>query len=217
MARERTTTLSEDYINRLFAKESEAHIKINKALKSDEKYGINVGAYEGKILQFLAQLMQARCIVEIGTLYGYSTLWMAQALPADGRLIAIEKSKAHFEQAKKLLEATEHKNKIELHCGEALEVLKGLKVTPDMVFIDADKANYKNYLDWAIEAVRPGGLIIGDNTFLFGHMIGEDRGERGSSKAIEAMSAFNESIAASDRLVSVMLPTYEGMTLAMKK
>lgn len=217
MTHERTTSLSEKYINRLFAQETEDLKAVRTALMEDDKYGINVGAYEGKLLKFLLKLIQAKTVVEIGTLYGYSTLWMAQALPQDGKIISIEKNEAHHNRAMSLIAASKHTEKVELHCGDALNILEGLKVKPDAIFIDADKGNYKNYLNWAMENVRSGGLIIGDNTFLFGHMIGEDRGERASQKAIEAMTAFNETLANSEDFVSVMIPTHEGMTLAMKK
>lgn len=217
MAHERISTRSEDYITRLFAKESDVLKRVSAALKESGKFGINVSPYEGKLLHFFIRLTGAKSVVEIGTLYGYSTLWMAEALPADGKIVSLEKNPEHFEMAQKLLRDSPVASKIDLRCGDATELLRELDLTADLVFIDADKGNYANYLSWAVRNVKPGGLIIGDNTLLFGHMIGEDRGERAGEKAIAAMTAFNETLAKSDEFVSIMIPTYEGMTVAMRK
>ena len=144
MARERITTKSEQYIARLFAKETDEFLPIKEALINDSKFGINVGAYEGQLLHFLIKLTKAKTVVEIGTLYGYSTLWIAKALPADGKVISLEKSGKHHEQAKALLAQTSEAAKIDCRLGDALDILAQLKLTPDIVFIDADKANYYN-------------------------------------------------------------------------
>lgn len=217
MAHERISTRSEEYITRLFSKESASLKEISKALRADGKFGINVSPYEGKLLHFFIRLIRAKTVVEIGTLYGYSTVWMAEALPEDGKIVSIEKNPENFERAMTLVKAAPAASKIDLRCGDAVELLRELDLTADLVFIDADKGNYANYLSWAVRHVRPGGLIIGDNTFLFGHMIGEDRGERAGEKAIAAMTAFNETLAKSDEFVSIMIPTFEGMTVAMRK
>ena len=215
MSRE-NLSLSEIYIKQNFAHEDQDLIQVREKLIADRKFGINVGATEGKFLQFLVGLTNAKTIVEVGVLYGYSTLWMAKALPSDGLIYAIEKDETNFRVAKSLFASSSVAQKIELIHGDAGEVLSKLNVEPDMVFIDADKVNYKNYLNWAMKSVRVGGLIVGDNTFLFGHMIGEDRGEKASPAAIESMTYFNTTLAESPRFRSIMVPTYEGMTLAQR-
>jgi predicted O-methyltransferase YrrM len=207
---------SENYILNTFVREDADLLRVREALIADNKFGINVSGVEGKFLQFLVGLIQPKVVVEVGVLYGYSTLWMAKALPKNSRLYAIEKDERNFAKAQGLIKSSPAGEQIELICGDAREVLKNLKVTPDMVFIDADKVNYRHYLDWAMEAVSPGGVIIGDNTFLFGHLIGEDRKEKTSPTAIESMSYFNQQLANNKNFRAIMIPTYEGMTLAQK-
>jgi predicted O-methyltransferase YrrM len=214
MSRNRHTK-AEDYIAKLFGRESPHHLAIREALARDGKEGINVGAAEGAILKFLLGLIRARTVVEIGTLYGYSTLYIAESLPANGKVISLEKNEEHFAQAKMLLGRSSQASKIDLRQGDALENLEKLgDIEADAVFVDADKPNYANYLKWAVKHVRVGGLIIGDNTFLFGHMIGEDRGQSTSDTALASMREFNESLANNPDFRAVILPTYEGMTVA---
>jgi predicted O-methyltransferase YrrM len=223
MSRQRNTH-AQDYIVRHFTAEQPALFsEVVAALKRDGKYGINVSPYEAALLSFLIRLKGLRQALEIGTLYGYSALWMAQALPADGRLLCLEKEPENFSLAKGFLsrasEAGALCQQIEVWEGSALELLPRVDFTPDLIFIDADKPNYFNYLKWAMENVAVGGLIIGDNTFLFGQLIGEDRGERSSPAAIESVSKFNEtlgreSLSPNPRFRAIMIPTYEGITIA---
>ena len=215
MSRDRSTKAI-DYIRNLFVKESSLHEEIRQSLDADGKLGINVDSYEGGLLKFLVQLTKAQTVLEIGTLYGYSTLWFAEALPANGRVISLEKSEEHYEKAKALLQKSELNSKIDLQCGDALELLKEVKFQPDFIFIDADKGGYGAYLDWAMEHVAPGGLIVGDNTFLFGHVYGEPWMEKTTKKAKDSMNYFNETLASNSNFRSIMLPTVEGMTIAQK-
>lgn len=215
MSRE-TLSNSEAYIYTNFVQEDAELQRVRQALIEDKKFGINVSGAEGKFLQFLVGILQPQVVVEVGVLYGYSTLWMAKALPEQSLLYAIESDEKNYLRAKNLIEQTNVAQRIRLIHGDARDVLPTLNVAPDLVFIDADKVNYRHYLDWAMTAVRVGGVIVGDNTFLFGHMIGEDRGERASPAAIESMRYFNKTLASSAHFRSIMLPTYEGMTLAQK-
>lgn len=207
---------TEVYIQKNFAQEDADLLRVREALVADGKFGINVSSSEGKLLQFLIGLINAKTIVEIGTLYGYSTLWMAKALPLDGVIYALERDERNYNRAKALIEQSNVGGRVQLIHGDAREELAKLDVVPDVIFIDADKLNYRHYLDWAMKTVRVGGLIIGDNTFLFGHMIGEDRGERASAAAIESMTYFNMTLAHAENFRSVMVPTYEGITLAQR-
>jgi predicted O-methyltransferase YrrM len=215
MARENLSK-SELYIQNLFAQEDADLQRVREALVQDRRYGVNVGAHEGKFLQFLVGLVAPKVVVEIGVLYGYSTLWMAKGLPPDAKIIALEKDDKCFQRASELIAASEVANKIELRHGDAREILASMDKSVDMVFIDADKPGYRHYLDWAMKHVRVGGLIVGDNTFLFGHMQGEDCGEKTSPAAIESMKYFNETLAVAKNFRSIMVPTYEGMTLGQR-
>jgi predicted O-methyltransferase YrrM len=217
MARENLSK-SEVYIQKLFAQEDADLLRVREALVADKRFGVNVGAHEGKLLQFLVGLVQPKLVVEIGVLYGYSTLWMAKALAPDAKIIALEKDEKCYKTAKNLIAQSAVAARVDLRHGDARVILETdlREIQPDFVFIDADKPGYRFYLDWAMSHVKTGGVIVGDNTFLFGHMQGEDRGERASEAAISAMTYFNETLAAAKNFRAVMIPTYEGMTIAQR-
>ena len=206
------------YINELFAPEDDHLQGIRIELEKANKSGIQIDAYEGKTLFFLSKLIGAKRIVEIGTLFGYSTLWLARSLPDDGKLFSLEKSPENFKMAQQLLSQSEQATKLEVFLGDANESLQMLseKGPFDMAFIDANKAGYCQYLDWAEEHVRTGGLIIGDNTFLFGELFREESERQVSSAQYLAMVEFNKRLSDPSRYNSVLIPTPEGLTLAQK-
>ena len=207
-----------NYIIENFAAEDEALKSINEALREDSKDGIQVSPVEGKILHFLARLISAKKIVEVGTLYGYSALWLSRALPEGGQLWCLEKSEENFAKAQQLLRPQIDKGGIEILLGEASENLKKISHHGpfDMVFIDANKSGYPDYLDWAEENLRPGGLIIGDNTFLWGDVYAEKEQRRNGENMVEAMRSFNHRLSQSKSYNSILLPTKEGLTVAQK-
>lgn len=208
-------TERERYMDQLFAPEDEWHKKIRSQLALDGKEGINVGPTEGKILHFLMRLIRAQRVVEVGCLYGYSALWIARALEEGGRLISLEANADNFARAKELLSPTEVADRIEIRLGDARSTLNEIQGPVDAIFIDADKSSYGLYLDWAEKNVRKGGLIIGDNTFLWGHVYGQGEGSI-SKNQLEAMQSFNHRLADPERYCSVLLPTAEGLTVAQK-
>jgi predicted O-methyltransferase YrrM len=206
-----------DYINSLFNDESQVSLKIQKELKKDKKWGINVSRYEAMVLQWLIRLNKTKSIVEVGTLYGYSTYYLAEACKEfNGHVYSIETNISHYEHAKNFLIDSEN---ITLLHGDAKEVLEelSLKAPFDLVFIDANKSSYIEYLDWAESNVRKGGYIIGDNTFLFGHVYANPWQSSPSIKTINAMKEFNERLMDSKKYNSILLNTDEGMTIAQKK
>lgn len=219
MARVQNSSLRIQYINEKFAKEDQKQQVIRKQLQSDNKEGINVDAYEGQLLKLLALMVKAKKIVEIGTLYGYSTTWLLQALPDGGKLYSLEKSPENYEKAKSLIQDYPTKGELNILLGDALENLDSITAEGpfDLIFIDANKAGYKKYLDWAVKNVSSGGLIVGDNTFLFGHVVGEESSMNANEKQIKVMQDFNAFLAESPEFESVMIPTPEGMTLGLKK
>ena len=234
-----------DYIRSLFAPENAAQEAASTRLKErfPDLHPIQIGAEEGKLLQLLIRLACVRSIIEVGSLAGYSALWMADALPEDGILHAINVDPAHFElletsvsslRGTKGDEAIQTlgchataspplamtKAKIVPHLGDARDVL--MQLAPqgpfDMIFIDADKIGYPHYLDWAEQYIRTGGLIVGDNTLLFG-TVWQDwpvQDRRVSKQAWEAMRAFNTRLADPTRYHSTLIPTQEGLTIAIK-
>jgi predicted O-methyltransferase YrrM len=136
--------------------------------------GIAVAPNQGKQLMILAQAIGAKKILEIGSLGAYSTLWLARALPKDGRLITLEADPKHAEVARRNIENAGFGQVAELRLGKALDALPKLAAEGlgpfDMIFIDADKDNYPGYLEWAVKLSRPGSLIIADNVIRDGRV-----------------------------------------------
>ena len=171
---------------------------------------IQVGPSEGRLLYLLMKLAGAKKVVEVGTLVGYSAIQMARALPADGHLWSIEFEPKHADIARKNIATAGLAERVTVQVGAGRDVLPSLeKHGPfDAVFIDADKVNYDHYGRWAVQHVRKGGLILGDNAYLFGELTEDsDRGR--------AMRAFHEQIAAA--CDSVCAPTPDGLVIGIKK
>ncbi|MBV8759316.1 MAG: O-methyltransferase [Deltaproteobacteria bacterium] len=171
---------------------------------------IQVGPSEGRLLYLLMKLVGAKKVVEVGTLVGYSAIQMGRALPADGHVWSIEFEQKHADVARKNIAAAGLAERVTVHVGAGRDVLPTLdKHGPfDAVFIDADKINYDHYGRWAVEHVRKGGLILGDNAYLFGELLEDsDRGR--------AMRSFHEQIAAACE--SVCAPTPDGLVIGIKK
>ncbi len=211
--------LSLEYIHNTVINEPEELKWVKERIRATD-WPIHIGPEEGRLLQLLIQLGNIKKIVEIGTHVGYSTLWMAMALPADGHIYTIERDKNRIRMARESFLHCEHLSPaITLLEGAALDVLKTLegKAPFDMVFIDADKLNYLNYLNWAEQHVRNGGLIIGDNTFLSGAVYGQPSTARISPSALKAVHGFNQYMGDQTRFHSVMLPTREGWTMGIKR
>ncbi|WP_320781989.1 O-methyltransferase [Streptomyces sp. CRN 30] len=171
---------------------------LTAALRDSEAAGlppINVAPNQGKLLQLLAQVQGARRILEIGTLGGYSTIWLGRALPEGGRLISFEYDARHAEVARRNLERAGLAGKAEVRVGAALESLPKLADEHpepfDLVFIDADKANNPHYVEWALRLSRPGTLIVLDNAVQGGRVAdadSDDPGIRGTRAALDLMA-----------------------------
>lgn len=199
-----------DYIRRLFAPEDATL----RALREGVADNISIYPEEGRLLQLLMRLCDARKVVEIGTFNGYSTHWLAQALPEGGHIWTLEKDAARAGQARRHLQGLP----VTLIEGDAMHGLSHIEAAGpfDLVFVDADKLNYAHYLDWAEIHVRKGGLIVGDNTFLFDAVWRDDPVERVRETARQSMRDFNLRLSDARKYTSIMLPTAEGMTIALK-
>ncbi|MET9388893.1 O-methyltransferase [Streptomyces sp. NPDC006624] len=192
------------------------------ALRDSDAAGlphINVAGNQGKLLQLLAQIQGARHILEIGTLGGYSTIWLARALPADGRLVSLEYDPLHAEVAVRNIARAGLEGLVEVRVGPALESLPQLadeNPPPfDVVFIDADKANNPHYVEWALRLTSTGSLIIVDNVVRGGRVVDEDS----SAPDVTGTRAAIELIAAHPRLSGTAIQTvgmkgYDGFALA---
>lgn len=206
-----------NYVQELFAKEDTNLAQIYGSLGLGEKQ-MQISATEGKILYMLSQLIGAKKIIELGTLAGYSSIWMARSLPQNGQLIAIEKDVDKIARIRQNFIDCAVADKAQVICGEALDVLESLSKDAffDMIFIDADKGNYHNYLDWAEKNIRKGGLIIGDNSFLFDQVYLETCPNPKQEKQWQAMREFNLRLSDVNKYTSIILPTSDGMTVAIK-
>jgi len=196
---------------------------LDAALKASNAAGlpaISVAPNQGKFLQLLAQVRGARSILEIGTLGGYSTIWLARALPVGGRLVTLEFEPAHAVVARANIAHAGLSDVVELRVGAALETLPQLAaerpVPFDFIFIDADKENYPGYFTWALKLSRPGTLIIADNVVRNGAVI-----DPASSDArVQGVRCLHEMIAAEPRVSATAIQTvgskgYDGFTLAV--
>jgi predicted O-methyltransferase YrrM len=168
----------DDYFTTHLARDDEALEAALRDSEAAELPRVNVTAPQGKFLQLLAQLQGARTILEIGTLGGYSTIWLARALPADGRLISLEYNPRHAEVATRNIARAGLDKLVEVRVGAALESLPQLadeNPAPfDLVFIDADKANNPHYVEWALKLTSVGSLIVVDNVVRGGRVADAD-------------------------------------------
>lgn len=181
---------------------------------------INVTASQGKLLHVLARAHNVRSILEIGTLGGYSTIWLARALPPDGRLVSLELHPPYAEVARKNIERAGLSSLVEVLVGPAITSLPGLLNDPaapfDLVFIDADKASTPAYLEWAMKLTKPGSLIIIDNVVRNGAVAdpaSTDPNVNGVQWALAAMAADKRLIASAFQ--SVGSKGYDGMAIAL--
>lgn len=152
---------------------------LDTAFRAGELHGIpaiQVGAHEGALLGWLARGIGARRVVEIGTLAGFSAIHLGRALSADGALYSLEISERHAAIARENLSAAGLAGRAEVIVGDAVASLAtlGARGPFDVVFVDADKGRYDQYVSWAIEHLRPGGLLIADNVFFFGRLLGDE-------------------------------------------
>jgi caffeoyl-CoA O-methyltransferase len=208
------------YIAQRFAPEDDALAQVEASLERAGMPHISVSPTEGKLLFVLAQLCGAKRILEVGTLAGYSTIWMARALPPGGRLTSIEVDPKHAEVARANLASAGVGDRVTVRVGRALDVLPVLEregAGPfDMTFIDADKPPYLEYFHWALRLSRPGSLIVADNVIRGGAVL-----DRASEDAfVKGVQRFNDALAAEPRVSAIVLQSvgergHDGMALAV--
>lgn len=172
------------------------------------------GHVQGRVLSMISQMIHPDRILELGTFTGYSALCLAEGLKEDGKLITIEHNDEMEPSIRRNLGLTPLGEKIELIIGDAIEVLRGLDEPFDLIFIDADKKQYCDYLDLVIPLLRPGGWILADNTLWDGHII--DPGYDKDKQTI-TLRAFNDKVMQDERLDKVILPLRDGLTIIRKK
>jgi caffeoyl-CoA O-methyltransferase len=176
---------------------------------------IHISPEQGKFLQVLMKAVGARKVLEIGSLFGYSTIWMARALPENGKLIALELNPLHVQVTRRNVARAGLADRVEVREGRALDLLGKLHADApfDVAFLDAVKSEYVDYLDHALKLVRPGGLIIGDNASAHGDVWQTHPAE--DAGYIAAMRAFNQRMATEPRLTSLLVPISDGMCVGV--
>ncbi|ANA78702.1 O-methyltransferase [Paenibacillus glucanolyticus] len=208
-------TTPDDYVNQLYPEDEELQLVI-EAIREHGMPEVSVAPAYGRLLTLLVQTAGARNILEIGALGGYSGICLCRGLPADGKLTSLELKEEYAALAGAHLEKAGFKDRVEYRIGPAADSLAALKRegrTFDFFFIDADKENYPLYLEYAMELANPGALIAGDNCFLRGRTLNSEK----NGPSVQAVRRFNEIIATDERLVSTLLPAYDGLILARVK
>ena len=181
---------------------------------------IQVSPTQGRLLELLARALGARNILEIGTLGGYSTLWLARGLPKGGRIVTLELEPKHAEVARKNFARAGRQDVIELKLGAALETLPRLVAEGagpfDLIFVDADKANLADYFTWSVKLSRPGTLILVDNVIRDGEVVNASS----TDEMVQGVRRMNERIAAEPRVSATVLQTvgakgYDGLAFVV--
>jgi len=181
---------------------------------------ISVSANQGKFLQVLAKTCNAKKILEVGTLVGYSTIWMARALPKNGKLISLEFEPLHARVAKNNIEKAGLSSIVDIRVGKAIELLPQLESNNegpfDMIFIDADKPPYAEYFQWALKLSRPGTLIIADNVIRDGRVMDP----KSSDEMVQGARRFNALLAKTPEVTATIIQTvgskmHDGMAIAV--
>jgi predicted O-methyltransferase YrrM len=202
----------ERYVTELFAAEDPILSKIRARHAAERLPPINVSPEEGKLLHVLLLTIQAKRVLEIGSLGGYSGVWLARALPAGGELTTIEKDPKHAKVAREAFDMAKLHGRVRLIEGAALDVLPTLHPGFDAVFIDADKEPLPTYFEWGMTLLRRGGLLLCDNAFFHGAAV--DPADR-SPNAL-GVRAFNELAARDPRLVATIIPVRDGLVVGVK-
>jgi predicted O-methyltransferase YrrM len=210
----------DDFISGLFVHPDPV---LDAALKASEKAGlpaIEVSPPAGKLLMLLARMVGARRILEIGTLGGYSTIWLARALPADGKLISLEASQKHADVARKNIDRAGLADRVEVRVGKALDGFAKIAANGegpfDLFFLDADKPNNPAYFEWALKLSRPGSVIVADNVVRYGGVLDAASGDQN----VKGVRSFLEMMAREKRVSATAIQTvgvkgHDGFALAL--
>lgn len=208
------------YISELLAPEDKVLTDTIESLQKEGLPEISVTANQGKFLQVMAILCNATKILELGTLGGYSTIWLARALPEGGKMISIEFDKHHAEVARKNIDHAGLSQKVDIRVGKALDILPEIiaaKEGPfDMIFIDADKEPYDKYFELALSLSRPGTLIICDNVIREGKVLDK----QSSDEKVQGVQRLNKMLSSNKKVTATIVQNvgikeHDGMAIAV--
>lgn len=210
----------DNYISNLLGQEDKALTDTIESLDNENIPQMSVSANLGKFLQVLMISCNAKRVLELGTLGGYSTIWMARALPENGKLISLEIDKRYADVAKKNIENAGLAQKVDIRVGKALDILPGLIAQNeepfDFIFIDADKPPYTEYFDYAIKLSRPGTLIVCDNVVREGKILDANS----TDEKVRGVQRLNESLKENKNVTATIMQTvgskeHDGMVIAV--
>ena len=205
----------DDYVVAHSAKEPELLQQLNR--ETNQKVlqpRMLSGHYQGRVLSMISKLVNPKNILEIGTYTGYSALCLAEGMKKEGVLHTIDINEELFDLQKKYFDASEYKDQIKQHLGDATEIIPTLKENFDLIFIDADKPNYPAYFELIMEKLNPGGIILSDNVLWSGKVVEDVKKD---DESTIALLEYNRLLAEDNRLETVMLPIRDGLTISRRK
>jgi caffeoyl-CoA O-methyltransferase len=205
----------EGYIRKIFTVEDQVLSQIRDETPARGLPAISVRPEEGRLLEFLAATCNAQVALEIGTLGGYSGVWIARGLAPHGRLITVERNPQHADVARDHFRLAGVSERVDIRIGDAHSLLPRLSDEGpfDMIFIDAEKEGYPDYLEWSLSNLLPGGVLAAHNAFRHGAIVDTKDKDPGT----EAIRSFNHRLATESRMISTIFPAGDGMAIAVMR
>ena len=198
---------TQDESNLLKALNKETHQKILQSRMIS-------GHYQGRVLSFISQLIRPETILEIGTYTGYATLCLAEGLTKNGKIHTIEINEELIDFQKKYFDKSKFKNQIFTHIGDAIDIIPKLKFKYDLIFLDADKANYPNYMEMVVPKLKKGGVLIADNVLWSGKVL--DYQQKRDDIETKGIKLFSELVKKNSSLQTLLLPIRDGLMMCRK-
>ena len=198
---------TQDESNLLKALNKETHQKILQSRMIS-------GHYQGRVLSFISQLIRPETILEIGTYTGYATLCLAEGLTKNGKIHTIEINEELIDFQKKYFDQSKFKNQIFTHLGDAIDIIPKLKLKYDLIFLDADKANYPNYMEMVVPKLKKGGVLVADNVLWNGKVL--DYQQKRDDIETKGIKLFSELVKKNSSLQTLLLPIRDGLMMCRK-
>ena len=198
---------TQDESNLLKALNKETHQKILQSRMIS-------GHFQGRVLSFISQLIRPETILEIGTYTGYATLCLAEGLTKNGKIHTIEINEELIDFQKKYFDKSKFKNQIFTHIGDAIDIIPKLKFKYDLIFLDADKANYPNYMEMVVPKLKKGGVLVADNVLWNGKVL--DYQQKRDDIETKGIKLFSELVKKNSSLQTLLLPIRDGLMMCRK-